>query len=265
MFWGSRYDKGDPDFLNIPLSNQEYETLIEALISAEKLPYNDLEKPRFFERCMPIEELAKRGIETLAFGPMRPVGFVWQGRRPRAVLQLRSENSEKSAFNLVGCQTRMKQGEQKRVFSLLPGFENAEFLRYGSVHRNSFINAPELLSFDFALKSDPSVLVAGQLSGVEGYVESILSGMFSAFSIISRNNDVEFILPETGTMSGGIFQKLLDSTPNFQPVNANFALIFIPTKLKRREKKLFYVEQGKRNFLEYWNKLTEMLSCLIRD
>jgi len=139
MFWGSRYDKGDPDFLNIPLTHEQYNNFIDALLASEKLPYNEMENPKFFERCMPIEELASRGHKTISFGPMRPVGFTIEGKRPAAVLQLRTENKDKTAFNLVGCQTRMRQAAQKKVFSTLPGMENADFIRYGSVHRNSFI------------------------------------------------------------------------------------------------------------------------------
>ncbi len=259
MFFGSRYGKGDPDFLNIPMNKDQYYNFVDELLGAEKLPFNDMEKPKFFERCMPIEELARRGRETLAFGPFRPVGFEYEGRRPYALLQLRAENKERTAFNLVGCQSRMRQSEQKRVFSMLPGMENAEFLRYGSVHRNSFIDAPHLLSEDFTLKGHPDTYIAGQLSGVEGYVESIFSGLFTALLIRSREKRAALEIPGQNTMMGGILHKLKEETSNFQPVNANFALLSIPTRLKKREKKAFYVEKGIENIKEYLQKNGELL------
>jgi len=256
LFMASRYNKGDADFLNVPLSKEEYENFVKALLEAEKLPYNTLENPKFFERCMPIEELARRGEKTLAFGPMRPVGFLIDGKRPFAVLQLRTENKEMSIFNLVGCQTRMKHHAQKQVFSTLPGFQNAEFLRYGSVHRNSFVNAPKLLD-NFFLKTDSTVAIIGQLSGVEGYNESIWSGIFVALQLLQKSKNKIFSLPPITTMSGGILNKLTQKDKNFQPVNANFSLIYNPNNLKKRDRKAFYVTQGIKDFKQWFNSIQD--------
>jgi len=255
-FWGSRYGKGDPDFLNIPLNKEEYVDFVNELVNAEKIPWNSIEKPEFFERCIPIEVLAERGVKTLSFGTFRPVGFEVDGRRPWAVVQLRAENNEKSVLNLVGCQSRMKQGEQKRVFRLLPGLENAEFVRYGSVHRNSFVKAPEILELGTRLKSDDKVFIAGQLSGVEGYNESIFSGLWTSFIInrISSGKDLD-VLPPVQTMSGGILYKMTQSMGNFQPVNANFSLIRNPNTLKKKERKEFYVRDGLKIFKDWHSQL----------
>lgn len=255
-FWGSRYGKGDPDFLNIPLNREQYENFINELVNSEKIPWNSIEKPEFFERCMPIEVLAERGVKTLSFGTFRPVGFEHEERRPWAVVQLRAENKEKSVLNLVGCQSRMRQSEQKRVFRLLPGLENAEFVRYGSVHRNSFVKAPEVLDNGVRLKSDKKVFVAGQLSGVEGYNESIFSGLWTAFLInrIASGTDIE-IIPPPQTMTGGILRKLSTFQGNFQPVNANFSIITNLTKLKKKARKEFYVTDGIRIFKEWFSQL----------
>ncbi len=253
-FWGSRYGKGDPDFLNIPLDKDEYAQFVEALITAEKIPWNSIEKPEFFERCMPIEVMAERGFKTLSFGPFRPVGFEWKGRRPYAVVQLRAENSERSVLNLVGCQTRMKQGEQKRVFRTLPGLKNAEFTRFGSVHRNSFFNAPIVLENGVKVRTMENVFVAGQLSGVEGYNESIFSGMWAALCIaeITKGNNIKDILPPKETMTGGILRKMSAVTNDFQPVNANFALIDNPNTLGKKIRKEYYVADGLKRFKEWF-------------
>jgi methylenetetrahydrofolate--tRNA-(uracil-5-)-methyltransferase len=203
---------------------------------------------------MPIEVLASRGFQTLVFGPFRPVGFEFKGKRPFAVIQLRAENSEKSVLNLVGCQTRMKQGEQKRVFRLIPGLENAEFVRYGSVHRNSFLNAPKVLDNGVKVKAMDNVYVAGQLSGVEGYNESMFSGMWAAFEILKKINKYENIsIPPKETMIGGILRKMMTETDNFQPVNANFALLDNPNQLGKKNRKEFYVKDGIEKF-KVWHK-----------
>ncbi len=255
-FWGSRYGKGEADFLNIPLEKDEYSQFVEELIKAEKIPWSSIEKPEFFERCMPIEVMAERGFKTLSFGPFRPVGFEWKGRRPYAVVQLRAENSERSVLNLVGCQTRMKQGEQKRVFRTLPGLQNAEFTRFGSVHRNSFFNAPIVLENGVKVRTMENVFIAGQLSGVEGYNESIFSGLWSAFCIkrMIKGININDILPPKETMTGGILRKMTSVTDNFQPVNANFALLDNPNTLGKKQRKEFYVSDGITKFRE-WFKL----------
>lgn len=251
-FWGSRYGKGDPDFLNVPMTKDEFTLFYNELMNAEKLGWSELEKPEFFERCMPIEVIASRGFQTLVFGPFRPVGFEFKGKRPFAVVQLRAENAERSVLNLVGCQTRMKQSEQKRVFRLLPGLEKAEFVRYGSVHRNSFLNAPLVLERGVRVRSMDNVYVAGQLSGVEGYNESIFSGMWAAFEIVNRMKGLENVpLPPKETMTGGILRKMINEDCSFQPVNANFSLIDNPNDLGKKNRKEFYVKDGVKKFSEW--------------
>ncbi len=254
-FWGSRYGKGDPDFLNVPLNKDQYEMFVNELLQADKIPWTSIEKPEFFERCMPIEVLAQRGFKTLSFGPFRPVGFEWEGGRPYAVLQLRAENKEKSVLNLVGCQTRMRQSEQKRVFRMLPGLKNAEFVRYGSVHRNSFLDAPEVLDNGVKIKSMDNVYVAGQLSGVEGYNESIFSGLWAAKNILhlSKGGALCDLFPPPQTMTGGILRKMTTFSDNFQPVNANFSLIDNPNSLKKKERKEFYVKNGLEHFQKWFS------------
>ncbi|MCK5808016.1 methylenetetrahydrofolate--tRNA-(uracil(54)-C(5))-methyltransferase (FADH(2)-oxidizing) TrmFO [bacterium] len=252
VFMASRYDTGDPDFLNIPLSKEEYDIFLQALLASEKLPYNENEKPQFFAQCMPIEELARRGERTLSFGPFRPVGFSVDGRRPYAVIQLRTENKEKTAWNLVGCQTRMRQAAQKEVFSMLPGLQHASFSRYGSVHRNSYFNATEVLDPWFVLKKDSQVRVIGQLSGVEGYSESIWSAVMLAQALTS---EAELVAPPLQSMSGGMFRALFHRYDRFDPVHANYALISNPNKLKKKVRKLFYFESGKEHFKKWWLSL----------
>ena len=252
VFMASRYDTGDPDFLNIPLSKEEYDGFLQALLASDKLPYSEHEKPQFFAQCMPIEELARRGERTLSFGPFRPVGFAVDGRMPYAVIQLRAENREKTAWNLVGCQTRMRQGAQKEVFRMLPGLQKAEFGRYGSVHRNSYFNATEVLNPWFVLKKDPQVRVIGQLSGVEGYNESIWSAIMLAQAVTSEK---ELLAPPVESMSGGMFRALFHRYDRFDPVHANYALISNPTRLKKKLRKIFYYESGKEHFEKWYLSL----------
>ncbi len=256
LFWADRYEKGQPDFLNCPLAKTDYDRFVDALLAAEKLPYAEHERPQFFDRCLPIETLAERGRHTLSFGPFRPVGFEQEGKRPYAVVQLRAENAAKSAFNLVGCQTRMRHHAQREVFRLLPGLENAEFLRYGSVHRNTYLDAPAMLAPDLSLTTHPDTFVAGQLSGVEGYNESIFSGLFSALMVTARLAGREIPLPPAATMTGGILRKLREPSTHFAPVNANFSITENPTRLKKRDRKLFYVADGIRQFKEWWEHIS---------
>jgi len=239
IYFKDRYDKGEPDYLNCPFTEEEYYRFVEALLTGEiHQPHsfeNEMtyEKLKFYENCTPIEELARRGKDTLRFGVMRAIGLEKDGKTPFAVLQLRPENKEHTAYNLVGCQTMLRYPEQRRVFRLIPGLEKAEFLRYGSLHRNSYLNAPEVLSPWLSLKNAPHIFVAGQLSGVEGYVECIASGLLVA-KIISEN--LAILPPET--ITGQIWRRLIDtSIRNFQPVNANFGLLPAPNK-PLRDKKL---------------------------
>ena len=259
LFWADRYQKGDPDFLNCPLTKAEYDRFVDALLAAEKVPYAPHEPPQFFERCMPIETLAERGHHTLAFGPFRPIGFEQDGKRPYAVVQLRAENVEKSAFNLVGCQTRMRHNAQRDVFRLLPGLENAVFLRYGSVHRNTFLDAPHVLADDLSLRTVPDLFVAGQISGIEGYNESIFSGLFTALTITARLAGQSLPYPPPSTMSGGILHRLRTPARRFVPVNANFSVIRNLTNLRKRERTLFYVTEGIRGFTEWWKEVDSIL------
>ena len=239
IYFKDRYDKGEPDYLNCPFTEEEYYRFVEALLTGEiHQPHsfeNEMtyEKLKFYENCTPIEELARRGKDTLRFGVMRAIGLEKDGKTPFAVLQLRPENKEHTAYNLVGCQTMLRYPEQRRVFRLIPGLEKAEFLRYGSLHRNSYLNAPEVLSPWLSLKNAPHIFVAGQLSGVEGYVECIASGLLVA-KIISEN--LAILPPET--ITGQIWRHLIDtSIRNFQPVNANFGLLPALNK-PLRDKKL---------------------------
>ncbi len=241
VFSKTRYDKGEADYLNCPFSKEEYYRFVEALNEGEKHVAHEFENKffqninyHFYENCTPIEELARRGVETLRFGVMRPVGLEdpRTGRRPYAVLQLRAENNNFSAYNLVGCQTMLKYPEQKKVFRLIPGLENAEILRYGSIHRNTYLNTPEIINNDFSLKNAPNIYIAGQLAGVEGYVESIMSGLIVSKILI---NDLK--QPPLTTITGALWQHQITPVKNFQPMNANYGVL-PPLGERIRDKKL---------------------------
>jgi len=227
-FWGSRYNKGDADYLNCPMSKEEYEAFYEALIHAETAEVKGFEKNLVFEGCMPIEIMAQRGFMTMTFGPLKPVGIVdpHSGHNPFAVVQLRKENIRGTLLNLVGFQTHLTWSEQKRVFRLIPGLENAEFVRYGVMHRNSFLNAPKVLRADFSLRNTNNIFFAGQITGVEGYLESAASGLLAALNVWRRLNGRETIVfpPETAL---GSLARHLEGSPSidFQPMNINFGLI----------------------------------------
>ncbi|HCX72320.1 MAG TPA: methylenetetrahydrofolate--tRNA-(uracil(54)-C(5))-methyltransferase (FADH(2)-oxidizing) TrmFO [Candidatus Cloacimonas sp.] len=243
IFSKSRYQDDNSDYLNCPFSKEEYYEFVEALNNAEKHEAKEFENRffqnldfKFYENCTPIEELARRGKDTLRFGVMRPVGLQdpRTGRRPYAVIQLRAENQAKTAYNLVGCQTMLKYGQQKQVLQKIPGLQNAKFLRYGSIHRNTFLNSPEILKPNLSLKNKPNIFVAGQLSGLEGYVESILSGLLVS-KILTQNWQKEK-LPTT-TISRNLWEHLLKPSSNFQPMNANFGLV-PPLPYRESNKKL---------------------------
>ena len=238
-FWGSRYGKGGKDYLNCPMTKEEYERFYKALMEAEKVPLKEFEKACYFEGCMPIEEMAERGKETLLFGPLKPVGLVdpRTGKRPYAVVQLRKENREGTLLNLVGFQTKLKYPEQKRVFRLIPGLEKAEFARYGSIHRNTFINSPKLLLRTLQLKKNPKVLFAGQITGVEGYPESAATGIIAGINAERLVESKEAVYPPETTMIGALLKYITSADPkNFQPMNANFGLL--PSLKKRVKGKL---------------------------
>jgi methylenetetrahydrofolate--tRNA-(uracil-5-)-methyltransferase len=257
VFSKTRYDKGEADYLNCPFSEEEYYRFVDALNAGEKHTPHDFENEffqnsefHFYENCTPIEELARRGRDTLRFGVMRPVGLEdpRTNRRPYGVLQLRAENSEFTAYNLVGCQTMLRYPEQKSIFRLIPGLENAEILRYGSIHRNTYLNSPAILNTDFSLKNAPHIHIAGQLSGVEGYVESILSGL-----IVSRIILDNLPMPPATTITGGLWRHLLTPVDNFQPQNANYGFLpAIQGKFKNKMlKKQAYSERAIADMTEF--------------
>ena len=228
-FFASRYDKGGDDYLNCPMNRDQYEAFWNALVNAETAPLHEFDQnPKVYEGCMPIEVLAKRGKDAIRFGPLKPVGLKDPntGHRPWAAIQLRAENREKTLYNLVGFQTNLKFPEQKRVFSIIPGLEHAEFMRYGVMHRNTFIDSPRLLSPDLSLKSHPNIFFAGQLSGVEGYTESAMSGILAGHNAAAKLlRKTPRILPRD-TMSGALISYITDPTVvNFQPMGANFGIL----------------------------------------
>lgn len=225
-FGASRYDRGgDDDYINCPFNKAEYEAFIEELINAEGAVVHDFD---VYEGCMPIEKLAKRGLDAPRFGPMKPVGLVDPntGHRPWACVQLRRENSKGTMFNLVGFQTNLKFGEQKRVFSMIPGLENADFVRYGVMHRNSFLNSPKLLNADFSLRINPNIFFAGQITGVEGYMESAASGIMAGINAVRQAEGEEPLVLSEYNMIGALSQYISDeSVTNFQPMGANFGIL----------------------------------------
>lgn len=244
-FSASRYERGgEDDYLNCPMNKEEYEAFYDALINAESAELHSFDKKKdVYEGCMPIEVMASRGQDTMRFGPMKPVGLIdpRTGHRPWAVLQLRKENTGGTMFNLVGFQTNLKFGEQKRVFSMIPALKNAEFVRYGVMHRNTFIDSPRLLNSDFSFKSRPGLFFAGQITGVEGYMESAASGIMAGYNMVRYLRGEESLtLPET-TMIGALSRYISDeSVSNFQPMGANFGVL-PPIEPKIRDKKMRYI------------------------
>ena len=245
-FGASRYDRGgDDDYINCPFNKAEYEVFIDELVNAEGAVVHDFD---VYEGCMPIEKLAKRGLDAPRFGPMKPVGLVDPntGYRPWACVQLRRENSKGTMFNLVGFQTNLKFGEQKRVFSMIPGLENAEFVRYGVMHRNSFLNSPKLLNSDFSLRSNPNIFFAGQITGVEGYMESAASGIMAGINAVRRAEGEEPLVLSEYNMIGALSQYISDeSVTNFQPMGANFGVL-PPIEPKIRDKRERYMALANR-------------------
>ncbi len=236
-FKASRYDKGDADYINCPMNREEYELFYKELISAQSAELHSFDKQiNVYEGCMPIEIMAKRGQDSIRFGPLKPVGLrdPRTGNRPWAVVQLRSENRDCSLYNLVGFQTNLKFPEQKRVFSLIPGLNNAEFVRYGVMHRNSFIDSPRLLNKNLSLKSNPNIFFAGQITGVEGYMESAACGILAAENVIRYLNGENSLELPNITMLGALLNYITDETvANFQPMGANFGIV---TSLNERIK-----------------------------
>lgn len=253
-FCASRYDKGGDDYINCPMNKAEYEAFYEALISAERAPQKDFDvNGRVYEGCMPIEIMAQRGADTMRFGPLKPVGLrdPATGHRPWANLQLRRENQEGTLFNLVGFQTNLKFSEQKRVFSMIPALSNAEFVRYGVMHRNSFINSPKLLNRDQSLKKYPNVYFAGQITGVEGYMESASSGILAGINVYLRLKGENSLSLPNFTMLGALNHYITDENiKDFQPMGANFGVL-PPIEPHIRDKKERYSALSNRSLLWY--------------
>ena len=263
-YFASRYGKGGADYLNCPMDEKQYYDFIRELNNAEKVPMASFEKPVYFEGCMPIEVLADRGPKTLAFGPLKPVGLInpHTGKTAFAVVQLRKENKESSAYNLVGFQTKLTYPEQKRLVRMIPGLEKAEFFRFGAIHRNTFINSPGLLSNELELKSRPGTYFAGQIVGVEGYLESASMGLLASLSAVAKILGKEYIAPPRDTALGALINYLTTSNANnFQPMNINFGLFRIG-EMKIRDKK----ERNQKialNALEKIQKWEQELKCSI--
>ena len=245
-FYGDRYGKGGDDYINCPIGKEEYANFVDGLLSAEKAVSHGFDKREIFEGCMPVEIMAARGRDSLRFANLKPVGLKDKdGNRFYAVLQLRKETASGEAYNLVGCQTNLKWSEQKRVFSLIPALKNAEFLRYGVMHRNTFLNSPQCLNPDFSLKPRPEVFFAGQMTGVEGYVESAASGMLAAIHMFERLNGNQTCVPGAETVCGALSQYISSPNEDFQPMNANFGILK-PLDTPIRNKKQRYAALAER-------------------
>jgi methylenetetrahydrofolate--tRNA-(uracil-5-)-methyltransferase len=242
VYLKSRYDKGEAAYLNCPMNEEEFYAFREALVNAEVAPLKEFEKEKFFEGCMPIEVMAGRGPKTMLFGPMKPVGLEdpKTGKRPYAVIQLRQDNAAASLYNIVGFQTHLKWGEQKRVFRMIPGLEEAEFVRYGVMHRNSFMNSPELLQQTYQSKKREDLFFAGQMTGVEGYVESAASGLMAGINAAKlAKGEAPIIMPQETTIGSMAYYITHAEGKHFQPMNANFGLLpELPERI--RDKKSRY-------------------------
>lgn len=255
-FYGSRYGKGGDDYVNCPMDREEYDRFYDELVRADKVSAREFENEKVFEGCMPVEVMAERGKDTLRYGPLKPVGLTdpSTGKQAYALVQLRAENREKTAFNMVGFQCRLKWPEQKRVFRMIPGLEHAEFLRYGSIHRNTYINAPTLLSKDLSLKASSKVFIAGQLSGVEGYLESTAMGMLSGIHVARRALGLPFLPAPHETAHGSLVQYITGyEGKHFQPSNINLGL-FPPidrTIKDKKEKRKIIARRAKDQWASY--------------
>ena len=246
--WQERIKDHNGSYINLPMNKEEYESFYNELINAEIVTLHEFEKREIFEGCMPIEIMAKRGIDTLRFGPLKPVGFTdpRTGRRPYAVIQLRQDNQEGNIYNIVGFQTNLKFGEQKRVFSMIPGLEKAEFIKYGVMHRNTYINSSKLLDETYNLKSNPNIFFAGQISGVEGYVESISSGLVTGINAVKALKGEEKIRFSNITVIGALAKYISTENRNFQPMNANFGIL-PELEEKIKDKRLRYTSLAERS------------------
>ncbi len=258
-FLASRYDKGGDDYLNLPLSEEEYHELVEGLKQAEKVPPRPFEDPTYFEGCLPVDIMAERGEQTLAYGPLKPVGLIdpRTGKQPHAVVQLRVENADRTAYSLVGFQTRLTHPAQLEVLRKLPGLAKAEFLRLGSVHRNTFIHAPGLVDRHIRLRRDPRLSFAGQVSGVEGYVESAASGLMIGLFTHSRIVRKPLMPPPSETMHGALLDYLVKPNKRFQPSNVTHAMLpSLPPKprLRKRDRKRAYMERARQALTDWMSE-----------
>ena len=249
VFAASRYGRGDADYLNCPFNKEEYEAFYAALVSAQRAPLKEFEEEGFavYEGCMPVEVMARRGEDTLRFGPMRPVGLrdPATGHRPWANVQLRRENAEGTLYNLVGFQTNLKFGEQKRVFGMIPGLAEAEFVRYGVMHRNSFLNSPEVLNITLNLKAHPRIYFAGQITGTEGYMESAAGGLLAARFLLQALKGEQPRVPPADTMCGALLRHVSTPAKDFQPMGANMGVL-PPLEQPERDKRLRYQKLAER-------------------
>ena len=247
-FYGDRYGKGDSSYINLPINEEEYKTFYNELINADVVTLHEFEKREIFEGCMPVEVMAKRGEDTLRYGPLKPVGFLdpRTEKRPYAIVQLRQDNSAKTLYNMVGFQTNLKYGEQKRVFSMIPGLKNAEFVKYGVMHRNTFINSTKLLDETYCMKNNEKIYFAGQITGVEGYVESIASGLVSAINLANKLNGKERLTFDRENMIGALSKYISTENDKFQPMNANFGIL-PPLEMKIKDKMERYEKMSERS------------------
>jgi methylenetetrahydrofolate--tRNA-(uracil-5-)-methyltransferase len=260
-FRASRYGKGGDDYVNCPMGEDEYYRFVDTLVQGEKVPIRHFEERGFFEGCLPVEELAGRGKDTLAFGPLKPVGLIdpRTGKQPFAVIQLRQEDRFGTLFNLVGFQTRLKQEDQKRVFRMIPGLEKAEFVRLGSVHRNTFIDSPRLLMESLQLMDRPNLFFAGQITGVEGYMESTAMGLLAGINGFRKARGMEAVFPPASTAIGALIHYATHSqTIPFQPMNMNFGLLApIQGKARGRERRRLLVKRAL-DEMDKWKKEIEI-------
>jgi methylenetetrahydrofolate--tRNA-(uracil-5-)-methyltransferase len=262
VFRASRYDKGgDQAYLNCPFTQEQYEAFVTAVIEAEKVPARPFEEAKYFEGCLPVEVMAERGIDTLRYGPMKPVGLddPRTGRWPYAVVQLRQEDAAATAYNIVGFQSRMTYGAQARVWRLIPGLQNAEFLRFGTVHRNTFVNAPKMLTRTLCLRDRPGVHLAGQITGVEGYLESAACGFLSSIFLAGALRGLTVEAPPATTALGGLLRHLWTERDDFQPSNITWAMIEQPTdisrKIPKRERYELYAQRALEH-IDRWHETT---------
>ncbi|TCS93162.1 FADH(2)-oxidizing methylenetetrahydrofolate--tRNA-(uracil(54)-C(5))-methyltransferase TrmFO [Hazenella coriacea] len=256
VFMASRYDKGEAAYLNCPMTEEEFDRFYDALIQAEVAPLKEFEKEIYFEGCMPIEVMAKRGKKTLLFGPFKPVGLTdpHTGKRPHAVIQLRQDNSAGTLFNLVGFQTHMKWGAQKEVIQLIPGLEEAEIIRYGVMHRNTFINSPKVLRPTYQFRDRDDLFFAGQMTGVEGYVESAAAGLIAGINAARLVLDKELVVPPSSTAIGSLAHYITTANPDhFQPMNANFGLLEeLPERIRsKKERAEKYAQRALENIQNF--------------